>query len=66
MTIRKVKLEDIAKYKGRTKKEELDSITDAEISESVLGDADSIVPTEKELDEFGKPKSRGKRDEKED
>lgn len=66
MTIRKVKLEDIAKSKGRTKKEELDSITDAEIAESVLGDADSAVPTEKELADFGVPKSRGKRDEKED
>lgn len=58
MAVKKVKLEDIKKSRGRTKKEDLDKITDSDINESVLSDKDSVVPTDKELEEFGKPKER--------
>lgn len=58
MAIKKIKFEDIKKSKGRTKKEELDKISDKEISEAVLADKDSVIPTDKELKEFTKPKER--------
>ena len=60
MGIKKVKLEDIKNLRGRTSKDELDKMSDTEIQEAVLGDKDSVIPTEKELQEFGKPKRRGK------
>lgn len=65
MGIKRVKLEDIRKQKGRTSKEELEKISDAEIIEAVLADEDAVMPTEEELKEFGKPKERGRKDEKE-
>ena len=65
MSIKKVKLDDIAKSRGRTSKETLDKITDRDISESVLSDKDSVIPTEKELKEFEAPKHRGRDNEKE-
>ncbi|WP_293635239.1 hypothetical protein [Shewanella sp. CG12_big_fil_rev_8_21_14_0_65_47_15] len=37
---------------------EVDALTDKDINEAVLSDPDSVVPTEKELEEFGKPKER--------
>ncbi|MBN8430163.1 hypothetical protein JF535_04770 [Microbulbifer salipaludis] len=58
MAVKKVKLEDVKKSKGRTSKEELDKISDKEIAEAVLSDKDSVIPTEKELKEFTKPKER--------
>jgi len=64
MSIKKVKFEDIHKSKGRTKKEDLDKLTDAKIAEAVLSDKDSIIPTKEELKEFGKPKKRNWKNEK--
>lgn len=64
MTIKKVKLKDISKSRGRTDKEQLDKLTDAQIAEAVLGDKDAVVPTEKELEEFSKPKPRESKDDK--
>jgi hypothetical protein len=58
MSIKRVSLEELAKSKGRTTKEELDKISDVQIAESVLQDVDSSIPTESELKEFGKPKKR--------
>ena len=66
MAIKKVKFEDIKKSRGRTNKAELDLLTDAQITEAVLSDEDSVIPTEKELKEFGTPKKRGFKDEKKD
>ena len=64
MGIKRVKFEDITKSKGRTTKEELDKLTDANIKEAVFGDKDAVMPTEKELREF-EPKPRGMSDEQE-
>lgn len=58
MAIKKVKFEDIKKSRGRTKKEDLDKITDKDIAESVLSDEDAVIPSDDELKEFKKPKER--------
>lgn len=58
MTVRKVSLDQIKYLKGKTKKSEVDDLTDKDINEAVLSDPDSVVPTEKELKEFGNPKER--------
>ncbi|MCS6180046.1 hypothetical protein [Shewanella baltica] len=58
MTVRKVSLDQIKYLKGKTKKSEVDDLTDKDINEAVLSDPDSVVPTKKELEEFGKPKER--------
>lgn len=58
MSIKRVSLEELAKSKGRTTKEELDKVSDVQIAESVLQDVDSSIPTESELKEFVKPKKR--------
>lgn len=50
----KVKFDEIKFLKGKTKKEEVDSLTDSEINEAALSDPDSAVPTEDELNEFQK------------
>jgi len=52
MAIKRVKYEDIKKQKGRTTKEELDGMRDAEVIERAINDLDSPVPTETELNEF--------------
>lgn len=52
MTMKRVNINDIAKSKGRTKKETLDKLSDAQIAEAVLSDTDSVIPTEEELKEF--------------
>ena len=64
MGIKKVKVEDVKKLKGRTSKEELDKMTDSEIKQAVLADKESFIPTEEELQEFGKPKQRGRENNK--
>lgn len=63
MGTKKVKLEDLKGSRGRTKKAELDRLSDADISENVLADMDSVVPTTEELGEFSQPKSRDKKNE---
>ncbi len=62
MTLKKFSFEEIKNLKGKTKKSEVDSITDKDIAEAVLSDPDSTVPTEEELKEFTKPKERKKHD----
>ena len=52
MGIKRVKYDDIKKQKGRTVKEDLDGMQDADIIERAIGDMDSPVPTEVELNEF--------------
>jgi len=52
MGIKRVKYEDIKKQKGRTVKEDLDAMQDADVIERAISDLDSPVPTEAELDEF--------------
>lgn len=58
MTVRKVSLDKIKSMKGQTKKSEVDALTEKDINEAALSDPDSVVPTEKDLKEFGKPKER--------
>ncbi len=52
MVIKRVKYEDIKKQKGRTTKEDLDGMQDADVIERAISDLDSPVPTETELNEF--------------
>lgn len=58
MTITKVTLDQIKALKGKTKKVEVDALTDIEINEAALADPDSMVPTEADLKKFDKPKER--------
>ena len=58
MTITKVTLEQIKALKGKTKKSEVDALTDKEINEAALADPDSVVPTAADLKKFDKPKDR--------
>ena len=44
--------------RGKTKKSEVDALTDKEINEAALVDPDSVVPTEADLKKFDKPKDR--------
>ena len=58
MSIKKVSLDQIKYSKGKTSKEVVDDLSDNDINEAALSDADCEVPTQIELDEFGKPKER--------
>ena len=58
MAIVKVSFDQLKKSKGKTKKSEVDAITESEILESALSDPDSLIPTKDELSEFKKPKKR--------
>lgn len=60
MTLKKFSFDEIKNLKGKTKKSEVDSLTDKDITEAVLSDPDAVLPTEKELEEFKKPKDRKK------
>lgn len=66
MATKRIKFEDIKKQKGATKKQTIDEMTDAEITERAIGDRDTPVPTEKEMKEFRhvgrKDKPRGRHD----
>lgn len=44
--------------RGKTKKSEVDALTDKEINEAALADPDSVVPTAADLKKFDKPKER--------
>ncbi len=62
MTLKKFSFDEIKNLKGKTKKSDVDSLTDKDITEAVLSDHDSALPTEKELEEFTQPKDRNKHD----
>jgi len=52
MAIKKVQLNEIKNSKGKTKKDDVDSLTDLQINEAALSDPDSAVLTDEELKEF--------------
>ena len=56
--MKRVNISDIAKSKGRTRKEVLDKLSDAKIAESVLSDENAVIPTDEELKEFKPAKDK--------
>lgn len=54
MTTKKVKFSEISGLKGKTKKEELDKLTDEDVEKAAREDQDSALPTDDELKEFKK------------
>jgi hypothetical protein len=51
--------EELRKKKGKTDFGKLRRTTDKDIDEQVKNDPDSVIPTEKELEEFKPAKKRG-------
>jgi len=58
MTIKRIKFEDIPKSKGGTKKEDIDSLSQADIKKGILVDPDTPNLSDEDLKEFKKPKRR--------
>ena len=54
MGAKKVRLDEIAKLKGKADQKEFDEPTDEEIEKAAKEDPDSALPTEDELREFEK------------
>ena len=54
MGTKKVRLDEIAKLKGKTDKKEFDELSDEDIEGAAKEDPDSALPTEDELREFEK------------
>lgn len=57
-------LDELRKMKGKTNVEEFEKITEKEIKEQILADADTPNLTESELKEFDFPKKRDRKNDK--
>ena len=54
MAIKKIQFDDIKNSKGKTKKEDVDSLSENQINEAAMSDPDTSIITDKELNEFEK------------